>query len=292
MTPLRALLLGESKAGKTCTLLRFLREGFRVCVLDYDGGIDSLLDLMTVDERGTLLERLSWINCTDSLRAQIGKDVPMGYPKSVQALSRWKDAQGRNLGAITTWGTDTILVLDSLTFQGNAILRHVCAINGKTDQLDPGHRDGPDYTMIGRGQELQEQFISMVMSSEVGCHRIVTAHLRPTEEAANPGIAPTKDERTAGAYTVRMYPSTLGRKLAPKVGRYFRAVLLLRVRVQGNKVTRILRTIPEENVMLGNTLPSVVPAEILGDNCLWDFFSIMRQHDTPMPTTKETPANA
>jgi hypothetical protein len=117
----------------------------------------------------------------------------------------------------------------------------------------------------GEAIRIQENVLGMLFSDQVRCNVIVTAHLAFIEQL----------DATTGLTTNRTYPSALGQKLPPKVGRYFNSVLLIEKR-PGNAAqpaTRVLKTVATAQIELKNPAPSKVPAEMEAD--LAKYFSIL-----------------
>lgn len=243
LSTVKLLLIGDSGSGKTGALAS-LASKYELFILDFDNGLDILLDPSILDP--SLRPRIHFQTLTDSLKTNSqGITVPRGTPKaylqSLDLLNSWKDGD-KSYGPVTEWGPDRILVLDSLTFQGNACMRYVMHING---------RDGerPTLPLWGDAIARQESLLQILFSDAIKCHVIVIAHVTFIGDADN-------DEEVHG------FPSALGSKLPPKVGRYFNTTAMVVNRGTGMTAKRVIRTRSEGKTELKVSAPSKVPAEL------------------------------
>lgn len=111
-----------------------------------------------------------------------------------------EDKTGKKFGAVDSWGTNKILVIDGLTGLGNAVMQAV--IGGKAD------RDQKDW---GLAQNILENFLRR-LTSDTKCHVILIAHI---ERETDPVLGGTK-----------LMVSSLGRALPPKLPAMFSDVIL------------------------------------------------------------------
>ena len=138
----KLLNLGDSGSGKTGALACLLKAGYRVIVVDFDNGLDILINLLRDDQES--LERLYYETFTDKMKAVEGHVLPAGMPTAfsgaMNALTRWKfpiepgSDETYDFGNISSWDANTVVVIDSLGFCGEAALRLVRQMN--KHQLD------------------------------------------------------------------------------------------------------------------------------------------------------------
>ena len=81
------------------------------------------------------------------------------------------------------------------------------------------------------------------------------------------------DDASGGAQ--KAFPSALGKKLPPKIARYFSTVALVKKNVMGTKVTRELHTSATFDIDLKVSKPSVVPTVMEPD--LGKLFALLKQ---------------
>lgn len=118
----------------------------------------------------------------------------------VKALNDFKcDITGRSYGPAKNWGTDKCLVVDSLSGLSLMVMYMVVGNKPAKDQKD-----------WGLAQDQLEGFVNWLCTS-LRCHVVLTAH--PEREISE----------TEGS---QIMASTLGKKLAPKLPRFFSDVIL------------------------------------------------------------------
>jgi hypothetical protein len=129
------------------------------------------------------------------------------YP-ILSALAKFKcQRTGQDFGNVSTWGTDKCLVMDSLS--GITIAAEKNAVGEKYAKTQP------EFQIA---MKLIENFVNQLA---VGfyCHVYLTAHPEREMDEVNQAI--------------RIYPSTLGRKLAPLLGRNFSDVIYTEMWMDG-----------------------------------------------------------
>jgi hypothetical protein len=102
-----------------------------------------------------------------------------------------------------------------------------------------------------------EDLLALLYSDSIKCNVIVISHI-------------TFVERDDGLN--KGYPSALGNKLPPKVGRYFNSILLAKSVGQGTAAKRIIRTSSEGFVELKHPVPGSLALELPVESGLATFF--------------------
>jgi hypothetical protein len=248
----KLLFIGDSGTGKTGALESLVRAGYNVRVVDIDNGLDVLVHYIQ-QNCPDKLDNLSYITCTDKFKTVNGQAIPDGTPKAfgkaLKALDHWKD-EDEDLGKITEWGPNDVLVIDSFTLLGHAAMRYVKALNPQT-------RDPRQW--YNTAQEYLRSLLEMLYSDAVKCNVIVTSHITYID---------VDESMTKG------YPAAIGRALSPQIGRYFNACLRAYTRGSGQSQKRLIRTVSDNLVELKNTAPTQVKTELdLGDG-LAEYFRI------------------
>lgn len=268
----KMLLIGDSGSGKTGALASLAKAGYNLRILDFDNGLDILLNLLAGDSPA--LARVIFETCTDKLHAVGGNVVPKGiptaWPRAMGLLTNWKVGSAGNpaatppvaassdyysLGSLETWTDKDVLVIDSLTYLGKAALRYVLAMNNRSDQA-------PHQADWGTAMKKVEEVLSLLYSDSVPCNVIITSHVTFIGEEGTP---------------LRGYPSALGQKLPPTVGRYFNTILATKCVGSGANSRRTIRTASEGFVELKHPFPGKVPLELPLDTGLATFFEIARK---------------
>lgn len=268
----KMLLIGESGSGKTGALVSLVEAGYNLRILDFDNGLDVILGIINKkypeeSKRKELLDKIVFETLTDKLKNVGGKIVTDGAPQAfniaMQLLDCWKRG-GIDLGKVESWGENDVLIIDSLTFLSKAIMRHVLFLNGR----GTAHPQIQDW---GAAMEVVEGLLGLLYSTNIKCNVIITSHISYIEldNGMNKG-----------------YPSTLGNKLPPKVGRYFNSLLMVKTKGSGSGLQRVIRTVTDSNIDLKTSIPGVLPDELPISTGLADFFKAQRGGKTPQETGK------
>ena len=196
----KGLMVGETGTGKTGALACLLDAGYKIRVLDFDAGLDPLIGY--AKKKGNLAN-LDYETLRDEFKVSGSylavKKAP-SFQRALALLSNWGD-----YGPVQSWGSDTILVIDTLGAMSAAAFNMVLQANGVVNPS--GQRGGPEQSHYGAAMESIERAIDWLTNPYlVPCHAIVNAHW--TYQDADSGI-------------LKPYPETLGNKLSPKIGRKF-----------------------------------------------------------------------
>lgn len=271
-TVTKMLLIGDSGSGKSGSLASLAKAGYNLRILDFDNGLDVLFNLLRGDQ--TALSRVVYETVTDKLGNAGGSIVPVGvptaWPEGMKLLTNWTVGKPGNptavppvpptegyytLGKLDSWTDKDVLVIDSMTFMGKAAFRYVLAMNGRSAEQ-------PHQADWGMAMKKIEDCLALLYSAAVPCNVIVTSHITFIGEENGPQ---------------RGYPSALGQKLPPVIGRYFNTILLTKSIGQGTNARRIIRTSSEGLVELKHPFPGKVPVELPLDSGLATFFEIARK---------------
>lgn len=211
----KVLLIGGTGAGKTHSLRTLVQSGLEVFILFSENGMASLRDtdpekvhwhyvapapsdlnaLITMSKHMNLMTQQQLANLTDPNKAKHQQFVEM-----LQCMANFKcDRTGKTYGSVDSWGPDKVFVMDSLS---GVALASLGLVSG----------DKPLRSMAewGMGMGRVEAMVQHLCFS-LRCHVVVTAHIE--REA---------DETTGGSFIMASVP---GKKLAPKIPRFFDDVL-------------------------------------------------------------------
>lgn len=233
----KMLLAGNSGSGKTGSLASLAEAGYNLYIIDFDRGLDYL----SLNLSSKAKERVSYVGCFDKFFTQNGRPMvrpPVkAFATSLNALDKWPDD-----GVPATKRTpNDVIVIDSLTFQGNAAMRSVLALNNRLNQ-------SPYQSDWGEAMGFQEDVLSLLYDPSINCNVIVTSHIVPLE---TPETYQNKDKPSEFEW----FPSALGRKLPPKIPTYFNTMVVARARGVGQSAKRVICTVPQPN------FPTKVPAK-------------------------------
>lgn len=245
------LLMGPAGSGKTTSLVTFAKKGIECFVIVTEPtGVDSLLDAWERENLSLdllhyaviapaspgwaalkeLSVKVNAMNFKDlsELKAGIGKEKMTQFPRLLRNLENfYDDRTDKFYGDVTSWGPDRVLGLDSLS--GLSLIAM---------QMTVGFKPSPHQGEWGIAMSTVEMLL-LQLSSDCKCFFVVTAHVEkePDEITGVPKVG----------------VSTLGRKLAPKIPRFFSEVIRARKDPTGKYLWSTLDT---ESDLKNRALPT------------------------------------
>ena len=225
------LLMGPAGSGKTTSIASFAQKGIECFVIVTEPtGVNSLLDAWERERLninllhyhvvapaspgwGALKDLAKQINLMSykdisELKSGIGKEKMIQYPALLDNLENFHDDRtSQAFGDVTGWDSSRVLVLDSLSGLSLLTLQHTV-----------GFKPSPHQGEWGIAMSAVENLI-LQLSSDCKCFFVLTAH-----------IEREPDEITG---MTKIAVSTLGRKLAPKIPRFFSEVIRARKGADG-----------------------------------------------------------
>jgi hypothetical protein len=257
----KALYLGDSGTGKTGSLASLVEAGYNLRVLDFDNGLDILASMLPADKLSSVI----YETCTDKFKTVGGKvivdGVPKAFSKAMNLLTNWK-TDDQDLGSVSTWTSNDVLVIDSLTHCGKAAMRQALALGNRLNQ----HPHQSDW---GVAQGMLEDMISLLCSEAVPCNVLILAHwdnFGDTDEKGQP-VGPQ-----------RGLPISLGKALSPRIPTYFNSTILAKRIGIGAGARRRIYTVPQDSIELKSSAPKSVKAEYELPTGLAEFFRDARKH--------------
>lgn len=248
----KIMLVGGTGTGKTHSIRTLVESGLEVFVLFTEPGMEVLADIPADKLHWHYLPPASptWGDMEDSARKintlslktlagmeDINKQKYAGFLDMLRTLTNFKcDRTGLEYGSADHWGTDRALVIDSLS-----------GLNILAMNLVTGSKPVKSMSDWGMAMDNLERFITK-LTTDVFCPVVLTAHAERET-----------DEVTGGT---SIMASTLGKKLAPKIPRFFSDVI--NVKRDGQKFSWSTVTfgmdLKARNLALADNIdPSFVP---------------------------------
>ena len=244
----KMLYMGNPGSGKTGSLTGLVAAGYKLRIWDFDNLLGSLVQYVghVCPEK---IGNVSFQTFTDKMKGLdtpvvfAGKSVkvmpfvdgtPDAYVRALKQLNHWKSGD-EDLGKPGDWGSDTVIVIDSLTNAAAAAFRYAQAMN-------PAAMDQQTY--YNTAQQLVMNMITLLFSEQVRCNVIVLAHL---------------DYRENEFEVIKGFPRAIGRALNNQIGAYFNVVCLAEASGSGNNVKRVIRTNSTGIVDLKNPVSFKIP---------------------------------
>lgn len=216
------LLLGPTGSGKTWALSTLLEAGLEVFLLSTEpNGVDSILDAITQKKldmakfhfasiqpaRVGMSGLLEMSNKVALLNFEgLAKLAPSGGRQHAQwinmlkLLTDFEDQRGQKFGPVDKWGSDRVLIIDSLS-----------GLNLMAMDITIGDKLSAHVGEWGVAMNLLDKLI-LNLTSDLKCTFVITGHL---EREFN---------EVTGQTTIMA--STLGKKLAPRLPRFFSEVVM------------------------------------------------------------------
>ena len=247
-------LLGDSGSGKTGALASLAEAGRELVILDFDNGLDFLVHLLR-KRKPEALEKIRYVTLRDKYKAVGGQmiidGVPQAFATAMNLLTNW-NADGENLGPISSWPPERILVIDSASFMAKACLDWCEALGVSKD----------GRAVYFEAQSRFENAIAMLTSDSVNCSVILSFHIHMVQT----------DQ------VIKGYPATIGRALGPDIPKYFNAVLRCKTKGTGPAAARVISTAPEAMIDLKvPLLPSECPSELPIETGLEQYFKLLTE---------------
>lgn len=271
----KLLLMGDSKSGKTSSLLSLVKAGYKLRILDLDNLLDILAKLVE-RECPDLADNVEYRTLRDKRKATAnGFDLAgpaRAYIDALKMLDRWKytDDSGVDvdLGSPAEWGPDSILVIDSLSRLCDAAYdwRESIAPRGRSGEYD-------GRAVYGDSQDTIESVLAGLTSPGFRTNVIVIAHIQYMEQP---------DGRIKG------FPQGVGQKLSPKIPQYFPSC----VYYNRKDDVRTMFTVSTKLVDLSNPAPFALSDSYPADIGLAEFFRIMRDQPQEEPPVKPAKATS
>lgn len=250
----KLLLLGDSKAGKTGSLVSLVKAGYKLRILDLDNLLD-ILKYKVMEECPDNIDNVEFRSIRDLTKASPMGAVIDGKPKAwitaIKMLDAWRYDEV-DLGVPGEWGPDCILVIDSLSRLCDAAYDfHESIIPGGST----GKFDG--RAVYGNAQDDVEKVLGMLTSSGFRTNLIVICH----------GIYQALPDGTT-----KIFPQGVGQKLSPKIPQYFPSY----IRYKNVSGKRTIQLTSDPMIDLANTNPAVLSASLPIESGLATIFAALK----------------
>lgn len=269
----KMLFVGPSGSGKTGgSICSLASAGFNIRVLDMDNGLDIVRNILTSPDGKALygpdaIKRIKFETITDPMTNRGGVLVPRtakAWQKAVKLMINWNKENGasEDLGPLSEWTPDEVLVIDSLTMLANAALNFILSMNNRLGQ-QPYQNDW--YA----GQQLLEALFQTLFDEGIKCNVIINCHV----------VYIGEEGKEVG------YPATLGKALSPRMGTYFNTIVLAKTTGQGANERHKIITRSTGGIELKNSAPLTIKQEYPLETGMAEIFRLLRGGKSPPQTT-------
>lgn len=226
----KGIMIGNSGAGKTGSLVSLVKAGYKLRIIDLDNGLRPLVAEVRAQcpDKITSVEVMSVRDIKKpGPRGMQVVGAPKAFVQTLGLLEKWEDGTDP-----ATWGSEYVLVIDSGTALGTAAFDWFRAIN-------PTIAD--ERQIYKLAQSGVDNMFERFTGPEFNTNIIFISH-----------ISYAKDGRG--------YTSIVGSALGPKIPRHIDILLIAEVTGSGDKVVRTIRTVPTLQIDAKNPWYRDVPA--------------------------------
>lgn len=273
----RMLLTGYPGAGKTGALASLANAGLKLRILDFDGNPESLIQYT----KREFLKNIDVASLEDSIGAQgafLGvKGLPQAFMRALKLLDHWTytdpDGEVVDLGKSSTWGPDTVVVVDGMTGLSQACFAHAQAVSNKTPL-------NTTQAVWGLAIHNQLQFIKRLTAAGNAHHVVMISHLKMVGPKMIDGDGDVNKEVKQAAQDLiptRLYPTALGQQLPQTISGEFPVVAHLGVQHKGgNKMVRAFQLVPTPEMDIKLPVKDLAALAGVGvETGLWEIFKAL-----------------
>ena len=269
--PVRGLIVGYPGSGKTGALASLLDAGFKLRILDFDGNYQSLLafanpkalhnlDIVTLqdkmagsNQKGLIAEK----GQAGPAQYVLPEGIPTAFNDALNLLTHWRykeDDEIIDLGRPNTWGSDTVLVLDSLTAAAEASLLRAQKFHNR----NPGNMS---FNVWGHAVSDFMRMIKLMRADSNKYHLLCLGHIRPIGPADYLGAGDDEEIKAAKLDAIkddviptRLFPIGVTKPNSQELHKDFTTMLLAEQVVKPTGKKRVLK--PTTNLPLDLKVPA------------------------------------
>lgn len=244
----KMILIGDSGTGKTGALASLVAAGYKLFILDYDNGLDSLVHFVkkTCPEK---IGNVQFESLQDKFKSSNVGWVPDGPPTAftngLKLLNNWP-----GIGSVDTLGPDSILVIDSLTHMSNAAFRWAEVFKFSKDPR----------AIYREAQQAIETTIAALTAKDNKINFIMICHAQYIARG--------------GDGVLRGFPKAVGSAISPDIPTYFNTIVISETVGNGPSVRRQIGTVP--SAMIDTKNPAALTKTYPLETGLADLFHDLR----------------
>lgn len=250
----KAMLIGDSKAGKTTALASLVEAGYDLGILDMDCKIvPSYFEQTLRKKNPALLRKVSFEQLRDKYAANPGTfsngqaaamsvSLPVkpakAYKAALRLTTKWSDETKPS-----EWGPDKVFVVDTLNLLSTAAFNEAYSLSDTT-------RDARQWYKAA--QNAIENYLAGLWSSDFKTNVLVLSHITdiPLEVEYVKVAGQTQQQPVAGTST-KGFPTTIGQALSKHVAKYSNELWTVETRGFGPTEKRVIITGGHARMNLG-----------------------------------------
>jgi hypothetical protein len=254
----KLLYIGDSGSGKTGSLTSLVAAGYKLRILDFDRGIDTLAAYVR-KECPDKIGNVGYVTLRDKMKTApsglyggtVGPVIagqPKAFTDGLKYMAEWEDKT-----IPSTWGPEYIFVLDSLSAYSRAAYAWAQGMN-------PAAKDPRQW--YATAQKGVEDTIALLTSEEFHANVIVISHVNYKEIVEG---------------VTKGYPNAVGTALGPILARYFNTLIMAESSGVGKNVKRKIKTVPTGIVDLKSPITFKLDAELPLETGMADLFRMLKE---------------
>lgn len=251
--------MGNPGTGKTGALTSLVQAGYKLFILDFDNGLETLKNYVLKDCPDKI-GNIEYRTLRDKRKATATGPAVIGTPKAfidcLKMLDRWK-YDDVDLGPPAEFGPNCIVILDTLTFLSDSAYLFYDSMSTNPDKR----------SVFFDAQKGVLAVLSTLYSGHFETNVIVNSHIAFQE---------TDEGKMKG------FPASVGSAISSRIGAYFNNIALFETKAGG---ARTIKTVPTAMIDLKNTKPFDMAKEYPIETGLASIFEVLRAK----PETKVTP---
>lgn len=263
----KAMLVGDSKVGKTSALASLVAAGYTLGILDMDTKINPSYFSELVRKAGHL-DRVSYMQHRDryiTTGAGTAPKLPAtAFLEACRSTDKWEDGTKPK-----EWGPKHVFVLDTLNLLSQAAFNAAYGLNTEA-------RDGRQwYATAGK---MVEGYLANLWADDFATNVLVLSHVTDVEletEIVKDKAGNIQRQARPGS-PVKGFPTTIGQALSKHVAKYTNELWYLESRGVEPNVRRVIRTSSTPRMDLG-TAALDLPKELPAEDGLAKLFSILQR---------------
>jgi hypothetical protein len=262
----KAMLIGDSKAGKTAALVSLVEAGYTLGILDMDCKINPSYFSETLRAKGIGKGLVSYVQPRDryvTTGAGTAPKLPCtAFIEACRFCDKWEDGTKPK-----EWGPKAVLVIDTLNLLSQAAFNQAYGLN-------PEARDGRQwYAAAGK---MVEGFLANLWDSDFKTNVLVLSHITDIEletEIVKDKMGNIQRQAKPGS-PVKGFPTSIGQALSKHVAKYTNELWCLETTGAPPNLKRVIRTASTGRMDLGTAAPGL-PASLPAEDGLAKLFSLL-----------------
>lgn len=288
---IKMLNVGDSGSGKTGQLVSLVEAGYKLWVLDYDKGLDIIVNILRSKGKAHLLKNVTYETISEKIVFQKGKARISSPPTAFRAAGN----------VLEQWGADKftandVIVLDTLNTFSQAAFNDMLFLAGRLNLAgDAGLPRIQDYGMMATAVLTFIDALTAVSKKTIDaegketiipgldCHVIINTHVKylsPEDEA----LLASRDKQLEFSRAIGV-PEAKGQEISRNIAKYFNTLVHSANTGNGPVKKREILTLNTGVLGTKTSNPVTVKDKYPIETGLAELFADILGHRGPLTTT-------